>query len=99
MTLPKGLYDRLITPELRTQLESLANGTVVSTRQLKGIERRLRLVADLSQRISYLLEEVEGSDEFAQLELATINRLLAELRGSELHWSEPIEALVNVNAD
>lgn len=99
MTLPKGLYDRLITPELRAELERLSKGTTVDTRQLKGIERRLRLVADLSQRISYLLEEAEGTDEYAQLELETVNRLLAELRDEAPTWREPIEALVNIGSE
>lgn len=96
MTLPKGLYDLLITPEVRSQLERLATGTTVNTRQLKGLERRLRLVADISQRVSYLLEESEGSDAYTQLELATVNRLLAELRADEPTWTEPVEALVSI---
>lgn len=99
MTLPKGLYDLLITPEVRAQIQALSSGSIVNTRELKGLERRLRLIADISQRISDVLEDSHARDDYTQLELTTINRLLSSLHADEPAWHEPIEALMSIGAE
>ena len=71
MTLPKGLYDLLISPEVDEQLQGLGVQYVINKREVKGLDRKRRLIADLSQRISDMLESLEGSSDYQQLELAT----------------------------
>ncbi len=98
MTLPKGLYDLLISPEVDEQLQGLGVQYVINKREVKGLDRKRRLIADLSQRISDMLESLEGSSDYQQLELATINKMLRDLHADEDHWESPIEALISVNS-
>lgn len=77
MPLPQGLYDLLITPEVR---EQLADAGLTRIRDLKGTERRLRLIADLAKRVADQLEDrTTEDDDTPAPELALLNRLLAEL--------------------
>ena len=98
MTLPKGLYDLLISPEVDEQLQGLGVQYVINKREVKGLDRKRRLIADLSQRISDMLESLEGSSDYQQLELATINKMLRDLHADEDYWESPIEALISVNS-
>ena len=94
MTLPQGLYDLLITPEVR---EQLADAGVSRVRDLKGTERRLRLIADLAKRVADQLEDIQSEDEIASPpELTLLNRLLNELPQAPQPWQEPVQALLSV---
>lgn len=93
MPLPQGLYDLLITPDIRDQVP---NNTAIRTRELKGIERRLRLVADLAKRLADSLEEAESQEEYAAWELETINRLLLEFPSEQVGWQPPVEVLMSI---
>lgn len=95
MTLPKGLYDLLLSPEVR---EQLTNNQTIRTRELKGVERRLRLVADLAKRVVDNLENKDAEGHESTLELATINDLLAKLSDKHEPWQEPIQTLLSVGA-
>jgi superfamily II DNA or RNA helicase/HKD family nuclease len=94
MPLPQGLYDLLITPEVR---EQLADAGLTRIRDLKGTERRLRLIADLAKRVADQLEDRAPEDEETPApELALLNQLLAELPDAPPAWQEPVQALLSV---
>lgn len=94
MPLPQGLYDLLITPEVR---EQLAEAGVTRIRDLKGTERRLRLIADLAKRVADQLEDSASEEEAANApELALLNRLIAELPQATQPWHEPVQALLSI---
>lgn len=97
MTISKGLYDLLLSNDLREQLKALDGRYAIETIDLKGAERRRRLVADLSRRLADALEQFEEGDGRSQQEIALINSLLAQLNTQEPPVTEPIEALLGVH--
>lgn len=97
MSLPKGLYDLLLSQDLRDQLKSLEGRYAIDIREVKGGDRRRRLVADLSRRLADVLEQFDEEDEAGQREIALINSLLAQLHTQGPLVALPVEALVGVH--
>lgn len=97
MTLSKGLYDLLLSNDLREQLQALEGRYAIETVELKGAERRRRLIADLARRLAEALDQLEEGEEARQEEIDLINSLLAKLNSQEAPIAEPIEALVGVH--
>lgn len=82
---PDGLYDLLLDAATAPQLEALAADGKATLREVKGVERRQRLIETLQRLLPDLLdgalENVEdGAKEAAELHL--FNQLLAMLRHS-----------------
>lgn len=97
MTIAKGLYDLLLSSDMREQLKPLQDRYAIETIEVKGPDRRRRLIADLSRRLADVLEQFDESDEAGQQEIVLINSLLARLSSQEPPVVEPIEALVGIH--
>lgn len=96
MPLSKGLYDRLLSDDLRDDLRALEANYEVYKVEVKGRDRRRRLIADLSRRLANVLEQLEEDDAAGQQEISLINGLLAQLNTQEPPIAIPVEALVGI---
>ncbi|HQX90656.1 MAG TPA: DUF3427 domain-containing protein [Moraxellaceae bacterium] len=97
MSLPQGLYDLLLSNDLREQLSALDGRYAIDIREVKGSDRRRRLVADLARRLADALEQFNEEDEAGLLEIELINGVLAQLNNQEPPVTSPVEALFSVH--
>ncbi|MCX5762250.1 MAG: DUF3427 domain-containing protein [Gemmatimonadetes bacterium] len=80
MTLPHGLYDRVITESLARTLASLPDNRA-QTAAIASTETPLRLLEVFSGQLQHILEDLEGEDsERALAQLTIVNDLILDLR-------------------
>ena len=103
---PDGLYDLLLDSATAPQLEALAAEGKALLAELKGPERRQKLMDALQRLLPELLDEVsEGREEElkAAAELHFLNRLLSGVRQSPVdpvtvsQWTDPLRLLRSIH--
>ena len=103
---PDGLYDLLLDSAAVPQLAALAAEGKATLAELKGPERRQRLLEALQRLLPELLDGVAEGDEEpvkAAAELRLLNQLLRGLRGSATtnaaaaQWTDPLQLLRSVH--
>jgi superfamily II DNA or RNA helicase/HKD family nuclease len=97
MSFPKGLYDLLISNEVEAELQQLDGCFDVERRVLKGVDRRRRLIADLSNRLANFLQQHEAEEDYCHIEIQKINQILADIKCEDALWEHPVEALFSVH--
>jgi superfamily II DNA or RNA helicase/HKD family nuclease len=105
MTLPDGLYDRLVDDRLATELAALIQANQVTVAGLTAEERSTRLAEAFIKILVGILDSVEPSEDGSpreQAQLAIIAGLLGLLRkdhrlGDLPTWPTPLSALQSVH--
>lgn len=102
MTLPDGLYDRLLNQALERELQRLPGDRRVQLETLGHEGQRRRLVMEVARLLPELLNAAADSGDGAgSSELALINTLLRSLRKEKLdddHLVAPLRALRAIHA-
>jgi superfamily II DNA or RNA helicase len=105
MTLPDGLYDRLIDDGLRAELRALLETGKASLEGLTSTERSTRLADAIAKLLVGVLDSVEIDEEGAPKETAQLSVITAVLgvlrnhaRGDESpSWPAPISILRSIH--
>lgn len=101
--LPDGLYDRILDSTLREVAQSLQSSGQAEIEELSPVERRRRLVDEISRLLPGLLDAIAEANEdrqSEQQELQFLNQLLATVRrqdGQTPTWTAPVLALRSVH--
>jgi superfamily II DNA or RNA helicase len=93
MTLPRGLYDQLVTGVLAKRLEQLPDGSAL-LEELSSVDATPLLTDLIAQSLARVLEDAQGdtSTHSAQ-QLAIVNALLVELRSRLSRDIERVDTL------
>lgn len=94
MTLPHGLYDRVITESLANALATLPAGRA-QTADLDATETPLRLLEVFSGQLQRILEDLDGDhSERAVAQLAIVNDLILDVRARFANCSDYLDPVV-----
>src|SRR5436190_6310683 len=96
MTLPDGLYDKIVTESLQQMLSDLGGESSRTLAQVPPGEIGERLADALAKQLTVLLDEIVGEGrEKAQRQLALINALLVHSRKIAGSTGEPLDPFVD----